>query len=126
MDLLPGMTASISFEVDSTNDVPKIPNAALRFFPEESEWVREEDRYLIDGTTWKRGSSSQQSEENEDLTANEKAEAERKKNQRHVWVVDGKTLRAVSVVTGLTENRFTELIEGDLKPGDALVTGQEE
>ena len=42
------MTANISFEVDSTENVPKIPNAALRFFPDNVMLVRESDRKLID------------------------------------------------------------------------------
>lgn len=33
LDLLPGMTASLSFQVDQREDVVKIPNAALRFYP---------------------------------------------------------------------------------------------
>ena len=125
LKLLPGMTASISFEVDSTQQVPKIPNAALRFFPEDVKLVRKDDQHLIDGSTWK---SKPKSEEEEDAnrSATEKAEAEKKKNQRHVWVVDGELLKAVEITTGLTENRFTEMAEGELEVGEKLVTGRQE
>ncbi|WP_419195252.1 efflux RND transporter periplasmic adaptor subunit [Novipirellula herctigrandis] len=121
LKLLPGMTASISFEVDSTTKVPKIPNAALRFYPEDIKQVREQDRKLLDGSSWKMKEDDDKNEE--ELTAQEKAKA---KKTRHVWVVDGEFLRAIEIQTGLTENRFTELKSGDLKVGDKLVTGQKE
>lgn len=117
--LLPGMTATISFEVDSQQDVLKIPNAALRFYPENSTLVREEDRKLLDGSAWK---STDEVEDEKSLTAKEKTEAQRNKNKRHVWIEDGDFLRAVEIVTGLVENKFTVLEAGDLKEGDELVT----
>jgi HlyD family secretion protein len=124
MKLLPGMTASISFEVDSTEDVPKIPNAALRFFPEELRHVRKDDQYLIDGSTWRsKPKTDEEKEQNSNLTATENAEAQQKKNQRHVWIVDGERLKAVEIRTGLMENKFTEMAQGDLDVGDKLVTG---
>ncbi len=124
LKLLPGMTASISFEVDSTQSTLKLPNAALRFFPTDVKQVRESDRYLIDGSAWKnKTKSAAEDDEDANQTASEKAEAEKKKNQRHVWVVDGELLKAVAITTGLTENRFTEMSQGELKLGDALVIG---
>ncbi len=49
------MTAQLSFEVDSVTDVIKVPNAALRFYPENIQLVREQDRKLLDGSQWNRG-----------------------------------------------------------------------
>ncbi|MEX1027759.1 MAG: efflux RND transporter periplasmic adaptor subunit [Candidatus Paceibacterota bacterium] len=127
LKLLPGMTASISFEVDAIQDVQKIPNAALRFFPDDIALVRESDRHLIDGSAWKSKSATKAEEEDKaNQTASEKADAQKKKNQRHVWIVEGDSLRAVSVTTGLTENGFTEFAEGELEVGAALVTGRKE
>ncbi len=122
LKLLPGMTASISFEVDSKENVLKIPNAALRFYPPEVKYVREEDRELLDGSRWK---STEEAEMDGVLSAKEKAEAERKRNQRHVWVQDGDFLRAVEIVVGMTESRFTVLEEGELKEDDELITSLE-
>ncbi len=48
LKLLPGMTADISFEIDTRTDVLRVPNAALRFFPKR-EHVREEDLPILDG-----------------------------------------------------------------------------
>ncbi|QDT05421.1 Macrolide export protein MacA [Rubripirellula lacrimiformis] len=125
LKLLPGMTASISFEVDSTENVPKIPNAALRFFPEDVKLVRKQDQHLIDGSNWKsKPKSEAEEQENANQTATEKAESQRKKNHRHLWMIDGDLLKAVEVTTGLTENRFTEMVDGDLEVGAKLVTGR--
>lgn len=124
LKLLPGMTASISFEVDSADGVTKIPNAALRFFPSDIKWVRPEDRRLIDGSTWNTPTEDSEEGEESELSASERAKARKDRNKRHVWVVDGEKLRAVEVETGLSESKYTQLTDGEIAPGDALVTGQ--
>ncbi len=129
MELLPGMTASISFEVDSRKSVARIPNAALRFYPDDVNQVRESDRHLIDGSVWNlrlKPKSEAQADEDAPQNASEKAAAQKKKNERHVWMVDGKFLKAVSVTTGLTENRFTEVVDHGLDVGASLVTGKKD
>ncbi|MCY2975474.1 MAG: efflux RND transporter periplasmic adaptor subunit [Planctomycetota bacterium] len=119
LKLLPGMTASISFEIDSRVSVLKIPTAALRFFP-EVEQVRVEDRGLVDGS----GFSESSDASNERMySATEQVEANQKQSRRHVWVSRGRLLEAVEVFTGIDESRFTELVRGDLQEGDALVVG---
>jgi HlyD family secretion protein len=39
-------------------------------------------------------------------------------------VLDGDEIRAVSVQLGITDNRNTEIVGGDLKEGDRVVTGE--
>lgn len=127
LKLLPGMTASISFEVDSTQDVAKIPSSALAFYPDDIKLVRKVDQYLLDGSTWKsKPKTEAEEDENANQTATQKAEAEKKKSHRHVWVVDGDLLKAVKIVTGLTEYGFTEMVDGDLEIGSKLVIGRKE
>lgn len=121
LKLLPGMTASISFEVDSKFDILKIPNAALWFYPENLQHVRPEDRPLLDGSRWAQGNGELNDEAEQ--TAEQKIQSRRESNKRHVWVVDGEFLRAVEVFTGLTDNQTTEMVSGDLKLADRLVTG---
>lgn len=120
LKLLPGMTASISFQVNQAADVLRLPNAALRYFPQR-EQVRPEDRSLLEGA----GKGTSEAEENVELvkSADEKAAIRRKRNIRHVWVKDGLFLKAVEVVTGLSDSSYTHLVSGDLKEGDKLVTG---
>lgn len=127
LKLLPGMTANISFDVDSRSNVAKIPNAALRFYPDDVTQVRESDRHLVDGSVWNAKSKSDaQADEDAGQTVTEKAEAYRKKNLRHVWVVDGGFLKAVPVTIGISEPRFTEMADGQIRTGTALVTGQKD
>lgn len=122
LKLLPGMTASISFTVDERKDVIKIPNAALRFYP-EAQYVRQEDRKLLEGAN--KDKDDEDDSDDVILSAEEKAEARRKRKQRHVWVVDGEFLKAIEIEVGLIDNRFTELVSGQLKKGQKLVTRKE-
>ncbi|MGC4003647.1 MAG: efflux RND transporter periplasmic adaptor subunit [Pirellulales bacterium] len=48
LKLLPGMTTNISFEIRKRENVLKIPNSALRYFP-KPDLVREEDRPILEG-----------------------------------------------------------------------------
>jgi HlyD family secretion protein len=52
--------------------------------------------------------------------------ANRERNRRHVWVVDGELLRAIEVVTGLSDYRHTEVVSGDVKEDQKLVIGIEQ
>lgn len=118
LKLLPGMTADISFEIDTRTDVLRVPNAALRFFPKR-EHVREEDLPILDGEevlAELRSSSAVQPD------AESRAEAEEDR-RRHVWVEEKGLLRAVAVETGLSDYRTTEVIAGDIDEGLALVVG---
>ncbi|MBO0698512.1 MAG: efflux RND transporter periplasmic adaptor subunit [Zavarzinella sp.] len=125
LKLLPGMTASISFQVGERADVLRVPNAALRFYPQR-EQVRPEDRPILEGVVAAAGKPEDE-DERERLeatkSAEEKAELRRQRNRRHVWVLDGEFLRAVGVTTGLADGNNTELLSGDLKQGQKLVTG---
>lgn len=120
LKLLPGMTASISFQVGEVRNVARIPNAALRFYPQR-EQVRLEDRPLLENAAPVQGESDERTEASR--SAEEKAESRRQRNRRHVWVVDGDFLKAIEVVTGLSDSKYTELISGEIKEGDKLVTG---
>ncbi len=121
LKLLPGMTANLSFHIDKHEDVLKIPNAALRFFP-QIEQVRPDDRKLLDAGA--EGMDEEEEElDDEDRSATERAAAQRKRNRRHVWIIDGEFLKAVEIVTGLIDSRFTELVSGEIKEGQKLVTG---
>lgn len=121
LKLLPGMTATISFEIEHRRQILRIPNAALRFFP-ESQYVREADRKLLEGAQWAEDEEEQAADK---LSAQEKAKARRERNRRHVWIQAGDELKAVQVEVGITDSRYTELVSGGLKQGDKLITGLE-
>jgi HlyD family secretion protein len=120
MKLMPGMTANISFQIQKKDSVLRIPNAALRFFPKPDQ-VRPEDRPLLEGA----GPRPDKEKETTEPApgAREKTAANRRRNHRHVWVVDGEFLRAVAIVTGINDTKYTEVVSGDLSPGSKVVTG---
>jgi HlyD family secretion protein len=123
MKLLPGMTANLSFHIEKRTNILKIPNSALRFFP-KAEQVRPEDKKLLEGEEEKRSTEQEQQKSNDaQRSAHERIVANRNRNRRHVWVQDGDLVRAVEVSVGLSDNQFTELVSGDLKENDELVTG---
>jgi len=122
LKLMPGMTASLSFQVAAADSVLRIPNSALRFYPPLQQ-VRPEDRHLLENAVGTQPSQAQQQESEQVRSAEQKAETRRKRNRRHVWVVDGQFLRAVEVVTGLSDHEYTELVSGEIGEGQRLVTG---
>lgn len=122
LKLIPGMTASISFEVADARNVLKIPNSALRFYPNPRQ-VRPEDRPLVEGTVESTDDEGKVVKSERSLSASERAETRRKRSRRHVWVEDGMFLRAVPIETGLSDSKYTELVAGELKVGERLVIG---
>ncbi|MCC6923772.1 MAG: efflux RND transporter periplasmic adaptor subunit [Nitrosomonas sp.] len=91
--LLPGMTANIHFVVDQRRNVLRIPNAALRYQPDDAESA---------------GSAGARIKKKSD-------------DQMTVYqLIDG--IRAVAyVATGITDGNYTEIAAGDLKEGDAVI-----
>ncbi len=102
--LRPGMTATADIVVNEIEDTLLIPNAALRFSPEEGDLKRFS------------GKPKSNPEASEDETT-EKV----KREQQKVWIVqDGKIVQ-VPINIGETDNINTEVKSGDLKPGDLLI-----
>jgi HlyD family secretion protein len=118
LKLLPGMTANLTFPIESKEEVLRVPAAALRFVPLPAQ-VRPEDRHHVEALPAAPSEGGQKS------TAGEKADQSRKRRRRVVWVKDGELLRAVPVTLGLMENRFAELLGGGLAEGQEVVTGTE-
>ena len=94
--LLPGMTAYVSITVEERKDSLLVPNAALRFRPENGE-----------------------SELGKPASNGHKRDGYSGK----VYVLKGGKLAPVSLMLGITDNRYTEVIEGELKADDKVVVG---
>jgi len=110
LKLKPGMTANVSVLVAHKEGVLKIPNAALRFRPEfaksgETEEKRKGD--LSKGQKLSEGAKSSQGEGK--LTG-------------RVWVLspEGKP-KPISIVLGITNGTFSEMVSGDLKDGTEVI-----
>jgi len=108
LTLKPGMTASLSVVTAHREDVVKIPQAALRF---------------------RLPASRQDGEDTQDGANGVRPEVPGKrermsKDSPQVWVQEAEQkLTAVSVQTGISDETFVELVTGNLKEGDMIVTG---
>jgi len=92
--LKPGMTATAEIEAANVRNATLIPNAALRYVPPD------------------------------DVKATAPAPPETMNgiNAGRVWTENGKTLKPHDVKLGATDGRMTQMTEGDLKPGQNVVT----
>ena len=92
--LVPGMTASTQIIIDQRSDVLRVPNQALRYVPGGLPAV---------------------------ISRGGPAPAGK---QQQIWVLrDGQPV-AVSVVSGLSDDNFTEIAAGDLHSGDQVITSE--
>lgn len=121
--LLPGMTADLSFEVSKREDVLRIPDAAIRYVPEKSEHVREEDKKIIERLNEGKGDEDEEEEQEILSAAMSRVAAIKKRRKRHVWVVENEKLKAVEIEFGIDSGGYYELVKGDLEEGTELVTG---
>lgn len=117
LKLLPGMTANISFQIESKENVLRVPTSALRYFPLPAN-VHPDDRKYLEGTV-----VAEAEEGGPRLSADEKATAARNRQKRIVWVQENEWLRAVPIVVGIFDNQYAELLEGNLTEGQSLVIG---
>ena len=117
LKLLPGMTANLEFQVQKHDNVLRVPNAALRYFP-LAEHVRPEDRKLVEGLVESRDEQEQRREAG---LPPELDQGPRMK--RHVWVKKGELLEAVEVTVGISDSKYSELVAGEAVEGTKLATG---
>ena len=107
--LLPGMTAYVSIGVASRQDVLLVPNAALRFKPTEAGERSDAPPQKPSGET--SGEAKGKSRKRDSASGN-------------VYRIENGELKAVSVQIGITDNRNTEVLGGELKVGDTVITGE--
>jgi len=127
MKLFPGMTAYVSIPVAAVNDVVKIPNAALRYKPDlPADKIQE--LYRKNNVT-----PPQTAARANDVAAQQPGGATHEKSPALangasstalVWkLLPDKSLLPVPIGIGLTDHTYTQLLSGDVKAGDELVTG---
>ncbi len=110
--LLPGMTAYVTIGVANRDDVLIAPNAALRFKPDASEKVAEKP---TPGNPPAGG---------EQKRPGEGRGKKRDTSSGTVYIVEGGEIKPASVQLGITDNRNTEIVGGDLKSGDKVIVGE--
>jgi HlyD family secretion protein len=133
--LLPGMTAYVNIGVAKREDVLLVPNGALRFKPADAAEKKAENGQKSASTapgTKPPGGATMAPGMGAGMDGGGmagKGPGEKKGKKRDgqsgtVHVLDGDEIRAVSVQLGITDNRNTEIVGGDLKEGDRVVTGE--
>jgi HlyD family secretion protein len=125
LKLFPGMTAYVTIPVATAANVTKVPNGALRYKPELSaDEIRAlYQKYGIPEPAAERTPSAK----TQAAPGGKSAEGPAKYDTQVVWkLLPDKTLEPVRIRTGITDHTFTEMIQllnGELKAGDDLVTG---
>jgi HlyD family secretion protein len=113
--LLPGMTAYVNIGVQKRENVLLVPNAALRFKPADAADKKAENGQKSASTATVPGQAA---------GAGDKRGKKRDGQSGTVYVLAGDEIKPVSVQIGITDNRNTEIVSGELKAGDRLVTGE--
>ena len=129
--LKPGMTANLTITIDERNNVLKVPNAALRFIPQDAS-----------GQKTGSGNSNPQGRRQGSGNGNGGSDAAPKSGNgeshfapptapildgqtRIIWVM-GQDAKPQSrrIKVGLTDGASTEVVEGNLQEGEMVITGQ--
>lgn len=108
--LRPGMTANVTFVWADRKDVLRVPNAALRFRPPAD---------LLGGADSRPGKPK------DPLAAGDAAmrppDAGDALSRRVIWRLAAGKPQAVKLQVGVTDGTVTEVLSGDLSPGDACI-----
>ena len=150
--LKPGMTANLTVTIDERTDVLKVPNSALRFVPQTTDGQQTRggnsngarrgagQRQNSDGAAANNSNASAQ--QGDGAAAQPQGDGAAQQGGargqfarptepvlpgqlRRVWVMgaDGKP-QPRRIKIGLSDGSATEVVEGDLREGDVVVTGQ--
>ena len=128
--LKPGMTANLTITIDERSNVLKVPNAALRFSPPRNTDSGSGAQGQGGQGQGRRRQQQQQGDNNAQQGGGGQfapASAPVLPGQvRVVWVLgqDGKPERR-RITVGLSDGSATEVVDGDLKEGDMVITGQQ-
>jgi HlyD family secretion protein len=111
--LLPYLTANLHFEVGKRSGALTVSNEALRWKPDVQQVAPDARAAFQKAMQRKQGA--------EGSTAPPAAAGAH--NRGVVWVQEGKFVRPVKVKLGLSDGNRTEVVEGDLREGAAVVMG---
>lgn len=118
--LKPGMTAQVRLVVANRPDVLRIPTTALRFRLSEEEQAAERKRDLEKEKDVKTVAAQPKPAVDDDIAFRSASETAR---MFKIYKLDAKNQpQPVDIRAGLSNFRYTEVLSGDLKPGDRVVT----
>ena len=114
MKLKPGMTANVTIQVAGSENVLRVPNAALRFRP-TTTGTRDSGFGIRDSASGTAATSGQ--------SGAPRAVSNADRSGGRVWTIRNGALEPVRIRTGVSDGAMTAVVEGDLKEGDQVVTG---
>jgi HlyD family secretion protein len=133
--LRPAMTANVTVDVATVQDVLRVPNAALRFRPEEKDAAASPSARRTPSPSAP-GAGASAEERAARSTGDHGPGAAMKQFDRtsgggrsrkpgqtvYTLGPDGEP-KAAQIRPGITDGRYTEVVSGDLKPGDTVIVG---
>jgi HlyD family secretion protein len=118
--LRPNMTANVTIDVAVAKDVLRVPNASLRWRPEEKEKsATSPEERAARGAAGEKGPAAAMKQF--DRTAGGKT----RKAGQTVYTIgpEGGEPKPVEIKGGVTDSRFTQVVSGELKAGDIVIVG---
>ncbi len=112
LKLRPGMTANVTVTYDERPNALAVPNGALRFRPPAA----------VVGPVGSGAAASGERARRHNESGSSSSSAEEAGEAHTLWVLRGAAPQMVAVHTGLTDGSMTEIVDGDLKDGDLVVT----
>ncbi|MDP3440350.1 MAG: efflux RND transporter periplasmic adaptor subunit [Azonexus sp.] len=122
--LLPGMTAYVNIAVTQRPDALLVPNAALRFKPADAAEKKAENGTKMASTAAVPLGAASNAGDGVTKGGGDKKGKKRDGQSGTVYVLVGEEIKPVSVQLGITDNRNTEIVSGDLKAGDRVIIGE--
>jgi HlyD family secretion protein len=107
--LMPGMTATALIIVNSFENILLVPNAALRFSPPAPSANKQSSGFSLFP---RRPPSAQQ----------RPREINGKGRSSQVWMLRDGVPTAIPIATGASDGQWTQVVTGEVKAGDALLT----
>ncbi|HSB21166.1 MAG TPA: efflux RND transporter periplasmic adaptor subunit [Anaeromyxobacteraceae bacterium] len=109
LKLKPGMTANVTFVYAEKDEVLRLPNAALRFRPSPE-------------LTAAAGPQGGSGNAGGGRAARGPAKGAETRDQRTVWILRQGKPSPVRIRTGISDGSLTEVAEGEVQPGDLVIT----
>lgn len=105
--LRPGMTATADITVAEIKDALTVPNAALRYAPQLESTERDEERSGLLG-----------------ILIPTRPDRSDQADYKTLWLLKDDTPEEIAVRAGASDGSVTQILDGTVKNGDLVITGQ--
>jgi HlyD family secretion protein len=121
LKLRPGMTATVSVLIETKEDVLRVPTLALRFQP-PAEVLEKFDGEKPNGSGMMNKNQGGRMNGGQGKMAGGMGGGKMKSTRVWITTPNGE-IKPVKLKLGLNDNRFAEVLEGEIKEGDEIVIG---